>query len=637
MSLLLRRILSRVLCVLLPVAITSSLYLYLYPVFQGCAFPLPTPNEPPSKPRLSFQHTLHQHLAPQSASAADPALVRVLVLADPQLEGDSSLPKPEHELRARLRYHWESVSASVQRALPLSRHSNDDNDLRTAVSDIRTAAASALRALAEDDLPRALRAARKRLDLLGNDYYLAHIYRTLHWWSRPTHVTVLGDLIGSQWVTDEEFDRRGGRYWDRVFRGGRRVPDEWTVTGAEADTGSHHGEPSSAPLEELQRTDSPWARHIVNIVGNHDVGYAGDASEARLERFERVFGRANYDVRFRAPPVHLNNGNDTASTTITPTLHLINLNTLTLDTPALSPTVQSRTYAFLNDVIAKRSYPVEDRSTFTLLLTHLPLHKRDGVCTDGPYFSFFDKDDDSGPDGVPRFHQGGLKEQNHLSENLSATGVLQGIFGMSGEVNAPAAGQGRNGLILTGHDHTGCDVVHFVDRTLPSSTPVADTPREEEEEEEDKPQWTWSAKRFNQHQHQPEQGTPSIREVTLRSMMGEYGGNAALLSLWFDADPAVLEWRYEITMCAAGVQHLWWAVHVVDFVTGLVVCVYGLLWLLSSAPAGAKATAGTRLTVEPKAGGEAEVLGGNVGGCSSGEEKKEKEKQRQVVEKEGNT
>ncbi|PLN86265.1 hypothetical protein BDW42DRAFT_92047 [Aspergillus taichungensis] len=641
MSLLLfRRILSRVLCVLLPLAITSSLYLYLYPVFQGCAFPLPTSNEQPSNPRLSFQHTLHQHLAPHSASAADPALVRVLVLADPQLEGDSSLPKPEHELRARLRYHWESVSASVQHALPSPLH-GDANDFRTAISDIRTAVSAALRALAKDDLPRALRAARKRLDLLGNDYYLAHIYRTLHWWSRPTHVSVLGDLIGSQWVTDEEFDRRGGRYWDRVFRGGQRVPDDLTVTGAEDYTGSHNGEPPSA-LEELQRTDSPWAQRIVNIVGNHDVGYAGDASESRLERFERVFGRANYDIRFRAPPVHINhNGTDkdtssTITTTITPTLHLINLNTLTLDTPALSPTVQAHTYAYLNDVIFKRSYPVEDRSTFTLLLTHLPLHKRDGVCTDGPYFSFFDKDDENGPDGVPRFYKGGLKEQNHLSENLSATGVLQGIFGMTGDVDAPAAGKGRNGLILTGHDHTGCDVVHFVDRALPSTSEEADPSKEEEKEQ----QWTWSANRFTQHQHQhqhqhhPEEGTPnpSIREVTLRSMMGEYGGNAALLSLWFDADPAVLEWRYEITMCAAGVQHLWWAVHVVDFVAGLVGCVYGVLCLVSLGTAGAK------LKVEPKskAGVKTGVVGGDVGECSPEGKEKEKGKQKLVGEKEGN-
>ncbi|PLB34330.1 putative polarized growth protein (Boi2) [Aspergillus candidus] len=623
-----------------PTSLLPDLYLYLYPVFQGCAFPLPTPNEEPSNRRLSYQHSLHQHLAPHSAP--DPALVRVLVLADPQLEGDSSLPKPEHELPARLRYHWESVSASVQRALPSPRHDDDDddndNDIRTAVHDIRTAVSSAVRALAKDDLPRALRAARKRLDLLGNDYYLAHIYRTLHWWSRPTHVTVLGDLIGSQWVTDEEFDRRGGRYWDRVFRGGQRVPDELTVTGAEDYTGSHDGAASeAATLEELelQRTDSPWAQRIVNIVGNHDVGYAGDASESRLERFERVFGRANYDIRFRAPPVHLNN--DTS--TITPILHLINLNTLTLDTPALSPTVQTHTYAYLNDVIFKRSYPVEDRSTFTLLLTHLPLHKQDGICTDGPYFSFFDKDDDNGPGGVPRFHKGGLKEQNHLSEHLSATGVLQGIFGMSGELDAPAAGRGRNGLILTGHDHTGCDVVHFVDRSAPASSTPDDTEAEadalKEDEQQQEPQWTWSAKRFNQHQQQPDEGNPSIREVTLRSMMGEFGGNAALLSLWFDADPAVLEWRYEITMCAAGVQHLWWAVHVVGFVTLVVGGVYGLLLLASpgSATAGVKA----EVEVKAKAGDVAKVSGGkvNVGDSSPGEKRREKEKE--AVENEGNT
>jgi hypothetical protein len=56
-----------------------------------------------------------------------------------------------------------------------------------------------------------------------------------------------------------------------------------------------------------------------------------------------------------------------------------------------------------------------------------------------------------------------------------------------------------------------------------------------------------------------------IREVTLRSMMGSYGGNSGLFSAWFDE--ASEEWRYRIQMCEFGVQHWWWAVHVLDVVT----------------------------------------------------------------------
>ncbi|KAG2411848.1 hypothetical protein HFD88_009404 [Aspergillus terreus] len=549
----LRWILLRLLSVLLPLAITSSLYLYLYPVFHRCAFPLPGDSNGGPISR-SFIDTLRQHLVPQYAG--DPAIFRLLVLADPQLEGDSSLPKPETELTARVQHHWSTVKSALNETQsPVHRH-------------VYTALSTALHTLATHDIPRALRAARKRVDLLGNDYYLAHIYRTLYWWSRPTHVTVLGDLIGSQWVTDGEFDRRGRRYWDRVFKGGERVHDNITVSGARGEVEAEKGEEA---LETLDASpDNAWARRIINVVGNHDIGYAGDANEARMERFERMFGRANWDVRFQHPPLQLPD-----NSSVTPTLHLINLNTLTLDSPALSAQVQADSYAYVNDLIMKRSYPVEDRTTFTLLLTHLPLHKPDGVCTDGPYFSFFDADDEDGPDGVPRFKAGGLREQNHLSEGISATGVLQGIFGMSGEEDGPGGGWGRNGLILTGHDHTGCDVVHYVDRTPAEVTETSDEDEEGNEREDEAKSWRWNARRSDEPA--PESRTPSIREVTLRSMMGEYGGYAGLLSLWFDADPAVNEWRYEITMCSAGVQHIWWAVHVIDLVTVLLLVVYSVV------------------------------------------------------------
>ena len=545
----------RLLSALLPLAITVTVYLYLYPIFHGCAFPLPRNQEAGEQNPLLA--TLRQHVSPSSpASDPETAIFRLLVLADPQLEGDSSLPSPDDAFLARIRKHWTTIKDAAQ------NREEDDN--------VFAAVSAAWSEFVSSDIPRTLRAARKRLDLLGNDYYLAHIYRTLHWWTRPSHVTVLGDLIGSQWVTDEEFERRGRRFWKRVFRGGERVGDEVTITGKEGYNKEMQVEEDPG-LEELG-ADSTWARKIINIAGNHDIGYSGDASQTRLERFERVFGRANWDIRFQHPPIDQNNS------TITPTLHLINLNTLTLDSPAFSQDIQAHGYDFVNDLISHRTYPVEDRMTFTLLLTHLPLHKEDGVCTDGPYFTYHESDDDDGPDGVPRFRAEGLREQNHLSEHLSANGVLQGIFGMSGDEDAPVGGRGRNGLILTGHDHTGCDVVHFVEPTDNSSTAEDGTEKGKEKKEDES--WKWKAKRYTNHHtsdnhHNTSHGdTPSIREVTLRSMMGEYGGNAGLLSIWFDTRQTVNEWRYEITLCAAGVQHVWWVVHVIDIVTVAVLLVY---------------------------------------------------------------
>ncbi|PYI31295.1 hypothetical protein BP00DRAFT_371310 [Aspergillus indologenus CBS 114.80] len=545
----LQSLLCRLLVLLVPLAVTSSLYLYLYPVVHGCAFPLP--HHDSHSFSNAFLATARQHL-PIDAEPAPAAPFRLLVLADPQIEGDSSLPKTEDELPARLRHHWRQIRAALT----------------------SPAITTALHSLLHTDLPRTLKAARKRLDLLGNDYYLAHIYRTLHWWTQPTHVTVLGDLIGSQWVSDEEFQRRGHRYWERVFQGGVRgdsfiPPNNKTQNNNNADFALN---PTTHP--------SPWTNRILNVVGNHDIGYAGDASAARIARFEETFGTVNWDVKF-----WLNNTSASASASHhntalhpnpnPPQIHIINLNSLTLDTPAYSPDIQSASYDYLNALITDRLAPVTDRSTFTLLLTHLPLHKRAGVCVDAPHFKFFEEDDNAEDGKEKRWFAGGLREQNHLSEWVSGNGVLEGVFGMSGEVGeVEGGGWGRKGLVLTGHDHEGCDVLHFVrrDGELDSDS------RDEDSEQRD---WKWDAKRYSAAQQAATTppSTPSIREVTMRSMMGAYGGYAGLLSVWFDTDTQ--EWEYEIQMCAAGVQHIWWAVHVVDLVTVGVVVVVAALRLLA--------------------------------------------------------
>lgn len=605
----LRSLLARILALLVPLALSSVVYLYLYPVFNGCAFPLPkfqssTTNSSStlgSLERNAVVNTLLQHLRLRpSTSAADtePAIFRLLVLADPQLEGDTSLPLPEWELVPRMRSHWRAVQEALDNAsasTPAVRLLLDQDVL----SNITTG----LWKLTNDDIPRSLRAVQKQLDLFGNDYYLAHIYRTLFWWTRPTHTTVLGDLVGSQWIPDEEFSWRAHRFWNRVFRGGERVDDNITKTGAAETKGDN--EETKRHLEPLgPHSDPAWPRRVINIAGNHDIGYAGDVSEARMERFEREFGRANWDIRFQHPPISrgakvVGEGTPSQSTTaeepaITPTLHLINLNSLVLDTPALSPAVQEHSYGYLNDLISHRLSPVEDESTFTLLLTHLPLHKEDGVCTDGPYFSFHDEDDEDQPDGVLRWQANGLKEQNHLSEHVSAMGVLQGIFGMSGDENAYRGGIGRKGLILTGHDHTGCDAVHFTESVAVGSDKAA------AEGQEPPQSWKWTARRYDGPAEAKESGS-SIREVTLRSMMGDFGGNAGLLSVWFDAELG--EWDYDITMCPAGVQHIWWAVHVLVLVTVIV----GLVWaVLGMVVSKTSTQSGQRDVKRPKENGRLE-------------------------------
>lgn len=464
---------------LLPFAVVASLYLYLYPLFHRCHFPRP-----------------HYVDTTGSLSHQQEAPFRLLALGDPQIEGDTSLPDPNDPLLP-----------SLQR---FPKHAADNGFAQAA----RAAAA----ALLHDDLPRLLRTYRKRLDLFGNDYYLAHIYRSLYWWCVPTHVAVLGDLLGSQWIADDEFERRSWRFWHRVFRNARRVEDHITAASEAEDLGA----------------DPAWKRRIINIAGNHDIGYAGDINDGRVDRFERQFGPVNWETSFHFDSVNISASDAPGQNH--PELRLLVLNSMNLDGPAINKDLQHETYAFINDAIS-HSRPVEDRSTFTLLLTHIPLHKKEGVCVDSPFFDYFD-----GSQG------GGVKEQNHLSEG-SSEAVLQGIFGMSGDASAPARGIGRNGLIVTGHDHEGCDIYHH---------------RPRDESSWDAVPWTDAATLAQ------DSDLPGIRELTLRSMMGEYGGYAGLVSIWFDDGAG--EWRSDVMMCSAGVQHVWWAVHVVDLVTlGLLV------------------------------------------------------------------
>jgi hypothetical protein len=500
---------------LLPVALCLTIYLYLYPLFHGCVFPATD-----GSTTSALTNTVRQHLPFDHATDVDSDLLtapfRLLALADPQLEGDSSLPKPDDAFIPTLRRRWARLSTTgFQEISPF----------------LEVAQEVVLR-----DIPEAVRALRKRIDLLGNDYYLGHIYRTLHWWARPTHVTVLGDLIGSQWVTDAEFNWRGWRFWNRVFANGRRVEDHITLLDS----------------QEQERTfeldDASWTTRTINIAGNHDIGYAGDISRTRMDRFEKVFGKANWDVRFEYPRSNITDIAIDAMAVAHPSLHLIVLNSLILDSPALCDDLRTETFDYLNGLINHRLRPVEDRSSFTLLLTHLPLHKKEGTCVDAPFFDYWPSDDGGG-----LYKPQGIREQNHLSEQASHQGTLQALFGMSGDCDAPARGKGRNGLILTGHDHEGCDTWHFIPADSAWST--------SDHQHEGKRETTWDVSKW-EDANQTASHT-GVREITLRSMMGDYSGNAGLLSAWFDHGEG--EWKYNIQMCGLDVK-IWWAVHVIDLV-----------------------------------------------------------------------
>ncbi|RYP77201.1 hypothetical protein DL771_001250 [Monosporascus sp. 5C6A] len=532
--------LGNALRVLTPLAVAFTGYLYLYPVFLGCAFPLPPQSSDyhyqvvETDGTAAFQETLRQHAFGSTRIAP----FRLLALGDPQLEGDTSI-------RNYGREPFPHLSMVINHLSLKNRNSSLRIQLRSAVHDLVD--------FFFDDIPDFLESTRKRIDLVGNDFFLGHIYRTLHWWAKPTHVTVLGDLLGSQWIGDDEFERRSWRYWNRSFRGGERVPDDVAAYPREEyDIAGLLGvEDSSA---------ASWRRRIINIAGNHDIGYAGDLTRARLERFERVFGKAAYELRFELPIANATTNatifdpdKNPESDRLPPELRIVVVNNMNLDTPAVEQELQDKTYAFVNDVISTAS-AVEFKGHFTMVLTHIPLYKPAGTCVDPPYFAFH--------------AGGGVKEQNQLSADASR-GFLEGIYGLSGDANAPAAGMGRRGVVLNGHDHEGCDVWHYIDQGEPAG----------------ERQWRaapWDNARGSGLAGRP--GAPGLREITVRSMMADFDGSAGLLSAWFDE--AAWEWRFDFATCALGRQYYWWFVHVYDLIVLGALVVYGAVRIALAAGCG---------------------------------------------------
>ncbi|KAG5917935.1 hypothetical protein E4U42_007066 [Claviceps africana] len=503
---------------LAPVAVACSVYLYLYPFFGRCAFPVPTRDV-----NEAFELTKHLHW-PFKQDHATPDLLptkqapfRLLAFGDPQLEGDTSIPTAYLGL-------FPHVKNILRRLTFQIGHDSLRDRVRIILHDVID--------IFFEDIPFIFESIRKRFDLFGNDFYLAHIYRTLRWWTQPTHVSVLGDLLGSQWIEDDEFERRGRRFWNRTFLGGERVPDHVAVWPKH--------EYNLSGLLDGSEQEKVWTRRIMNVAGNHDIGYAGDLTAERMERFERVFGKANYELRFELPVADAeinttiqNDETNPQSLRLPPELRIVVLNDMNLDTPAKDQGLQNHTYHFINAVIGS-ACAVEYKGQFTLILTHIPLYKPAGVCVDAPFFDFHAPHDG-----------GGVKEQYLLSADASR-GLLEGIFGVSRDPEASGQGLGRPGLVLNGHDHEGCDTYHFVNQTNGTSP--------------DERSWEtrrWKDARLSDVPSREKH--PGRREITVRSMMGDFGGNAGLLSMWFNHE--TWEWEHEYVDCPLGRQHFWWMTH----------------------------------------------------------------------------
>lgn len=283
---------------------------------------------------------------------------------------------------------------------------------------------------------------RKRLDIAGNDMFLAHTVRTLRSHLHPDMVFVLGDLISSQWIPTAEFHDRADRF-AKIF-----------------------------PPDSQSR--------LYNISGNHDVGYHGEMSQERVSRFEERYGQVNFVENFEHPHPW----------------RIVGINSMALDAPP-QDIYYDQVHAFLDTL------PHFDGAT--VLLTHVPLYKPEGVCRDGPFFQYY--------------QSGKIRAQNHLSLGSSLK-ILQKVFGSD-----------PNGIILAGHDHEGCHARYQLDENTLKVTPDG----------------------------------PGLQEITVRSVMGEYGGNGGLVSGIWDKKNQKLDFKF--SLCRFQVQHLWWATTGLTYVT----------------------------------------------------------------------
>lgn len=354
----------------------------------------------------------------------------------------------------------------------------------------------------------------KRLDNYGNDYYLGHIYKTMKNRLEPDYVAVMGDLFSSQWILDSEFYNRTYRFVDRLFTRLPEYKQNVLETHAKHEDydwmGFHDREKAMDPVERFNsRVNNDvydWFNYsakppaikeplFINLTGNHDIGYSGDATWQHMARFHLLFGQNNYVINY-------NKG-------LPQEWRLVVMDSLTLEGPALQPEFLEYTWSFLEN-LRDRENPTFKGST--VLLTHIPFYKKEGICMDGPEHIYYDETYTR-----ETYKNGNLRSQNHLSYETTQK-ALNIIF----------PNEDKPGISLTGHDHEGCDSYYNFegDQWVASKTP-------------------------NASQRAP------VREIVVRSMMGDFDGQTGILTGQFDTNSS--KWVFNFSYCSFVVQHWWWA------------------------------------------------------------------------------
>ncbi|KAF9430898.1 hypothetical protein BGZ94_002396 [Podila epigama] len=391
---------------------------------------------------------------------------------------------------------------------------------------------------------------RAHIDLAFNDAYMHHIYRSMmspSWsplyslwalvspsiqpyqepsrWIQPptipTHVTILGDLFSSQWIDNNEFEVRLSRY-QSIFT------DPLSTMA------------SSFPYVQLPEQVAP---EMINITGNHDIGYGYDISRPRIDRWERAFGKSNFITTITIPSMSTSNRTQETAHT----LHFVVLNTMLIDGPSADENLRGQTWEFLQEASKiKENNPLDK----IVLLTHIPFHKEKGLCVDPP--------------DVRVHWDNTIIEQTMLTPNTT-TWILNNL---------------KPDFVLNGHDHEGCDNVH-VASTGPSN-----------EGSQEKVTWTAYSTSALPTALKTHDGKIQkiVREVTQRSMMAEFGGYSGLFEIRVEQSSSSnngqekepepgLEFSYQ--PCAFYNDLQIWIVIVTDVIVVIVWAIVGLAWTIS--------------------------------------------------------
>ncbi|KAF9908536.1 hypothetical protein BX616_000105 [Lobosporangium transversale] len=344
---------------------------------------------------------------------------------------------------------------------------------------------------------------RAIVDLAFNDAYMHHVYKSMmapSWTSpldilpinffsnsrnrhkkgtRPTHAVVLGDLFSSQWIDDAEFNVRLGL--------------------------------------------------LINITGNHDIGYGNDISQSRLIRWEKAFGMSNFisTVVIPSSSFFSSSATEQLNQQEQRKLHLLVVNTMLLDGPSSDEDLRTQTWQFMQDAAKIKTMNPNDK---IVLLTHIPFHKEQGICVDAP--------------DIQVHLDNTIIEQTMLTPNTT-NWILNNI---------------KPDFVLNGHDHFGCDVTHVRQKMQ----------LEQEQREQQHGDFEWKAFTTSSLPKSKSEQV-RVREITQRSLMAEYGGysglfEAKILSSTMDGSENHQDIEFHYTPCPFYTDIHVWVVIVTDLI-----------------------------------------------------------------------